>query len=353
MPSPRGLTLPGPARELWLQTRDVIRRAMEELGGGTEYKLGGGTVLAARWRHRMSFDIDIHVAKTTALEELGTDRYRWLHEDLEQLGAIPTYSPELNFLNIQLGEGGEQREIQLWGHDLPLAKGHRQEPVEGRLETVLSNAQILRGKLERTSKKLSRDVYDVRRARELDPTELEIAVGTMRRAEINAIMVDWITGRERIADNAREKLRGVSHKQDPSYARLGVDGATALMDSRYERFRIGVEQDLIVVEAMTEGKDPRRMTMAADEAEHQFSALGINQHLRGKGPGADAIREYAVQLCRGNADGVLVFEERNDEATRWRTGSRSLNLGIIILERSGTLDRDAGGWRRDRADWTH
>ncbi len=43
MPSPRGLTLPGPARELWLQTRDVIRRAMEELGGGTEYKLGGGT----------------------------------------------------------------------------------------------------------------------------------------------------------------------------------------------------------------------------------------------------------------------------------------------------------------------
>ena len=46
---------------------------MEELGGRTEYNLGGGTVLAARWRHHMSFDTDILVAKTTAVEKQTTD----------------------------------------------------------------------------------------------------------------------------------------------------------------------------------------------------------------------------------------------------------------------------------------
>ncbi len=55
------LTLPRPAAEVWAATRDVIHR----IGPTGENEpvipphLGGGTVLAARWRHRMSTDIDV------------------------------------------------------------------------------------------------------------------------------------------------------------------------------------------------------------------------------------------------------------------------------------------------------
>ena len=63
------LTLPNPARELWLETRDVVRRALEQLQPGIEYRIGGGTILAAGWKHRGSFDVDLQVPKGTKLAE--------------------------------------------------------------------------------------------------------------------------------------------------------------------------------------------------------------------------------------------------------------------------------------------
>ena len=54
---------------------------MEELDGGTEYKLGGGTVLAARWRHRISFDIERRLRNVERPTTLGIHR---LEHDLAE-----------------------------------------------------------------------------------------------------------------------------------------------------------------------------------------------------------------------------------------------------------------------------
>ena len=61
------LQLPEPAGALWTRVREPLKRALESLGAPMELKLGGGTVLAARWKHRSSHDIDIVVPEKTNL----------------------------------------------------------------------------------------------------------------------------------------------------------------------------------------------------------------------------------------------------------------------------------------------
>ena len=45
------LILPEPARTLWLATHAIIERTFAQTGG---CRLGGGTLLSARWKHRVS-----------------------------------------------------------------------------------------------------------------------------------------------------------------------------------------------------------------------------------------------------------------------------------------------------------
>lgn len=60
------LVLPSPARELWLNSRDVVKAGLERIKRReADYALTGGTVLAARWRHRKSFEesgLNLHFA---------------------------------------------------------------------------------------------------------------------------------------------------------------------------------------------------------------------------------------------------------------------------------------------------
>ena len=59
------LKLPEPAGRLWVATRDIFRALeREERDVPTVAHLGGGTVLAARWGHRRSTDVDITGARS-------------------------------------------------------------------------------------------------------------------------------------------------------------------------------------------------------------------------------------------------------------------------------------------------
>ena len=54
------LELPEPARSLFRKTRAALETHVSaHAADGAGYKLGGGTILAARWRHRRSNDIDV------------------------------------------------------------------------------------------------------------------------------------------------------------------------------------------------------------------------------------------------------------------------------------------------------
>ena len=311
--------------------RESIRRALGAIGAG-EYRLGGGTILAARWQHRISFDVDINVDPAVDLRRLDDPEHAWFREEMARLGAVPDYSAELNLYNLRFGEAEDEQAIQLWGHPLPMSAGHRPEVVEGRHEVVLSSAQVLRGKLQRAGHKLARDVYDACTAADVDPESLEQAVNTFPHEQVETRALDWLVGYGRIGRNARERLRGVPKEAEARYYELGKRGAARLVESTYERLRIRAGGGAIVIEATTAGKTGRFWrTGAVDAAEH-FEAWGINGHLRGKGPGAAAIREYAADLARQQVDDVLVLAEQHDRLTHWRTRHRSENLPLITEE---------------------
>ena len=75
-----GLTLPEPAATLWRTTRETVRHGLDALGHGIEYRIGGGTILAARWGHRTSFDIDLNLDERIPLSRLHTPRTRMVPE---------------------------------------------------------------------------------------------------------------------------------------------------------------------------------------------------------------------------------------------------------------------------------
>ena len=56
------LTLPEPAAGPWAARRSIVHAIPPEMfGRSIPSHLGGGRILAARWKHRISTDIDVHL----------------------------------------------------------------------------------------------------------------------------------------------------------------------------------------------------------------------------------------------------------------------------------------------------
>ena len=86
--SPRAATLPEPARTLLGRTRAILDayvtpRTPDRSG----WRIGGGTILAARWRHRESHDVDLLVHPRTETRLLNPQAAPELHRRLAAAGA--------------------------------------------------------------------------------------------------------------------------------------------------------------------------------------------------------------------------------------------------------------------------
>jgi hypothetical protein len=81
------LTIVGAVGRLWDKSHARLRVALDEAPNGPhEWRIGGGTILAARWGHRTSFDIDITVGRNTDLKEVrdgATQHVQALAEELQ------------------------------------------------------------------------------------------------------------------------------------------------------------------------------------------------------------------------------------------------------------------------------
>ena len=79
------LTLPEPAASLWASKRQIVHAIPPEMFQNTiQPHIGGGTILAARWRHRLSTDIDILLPGRNTLIDLLQENDRNI---VKQLGG--------------------------------------------------------------------------------------------------------------------------------------------------------------------------------------------------------------------------------------------------------------------------
>ena len=207
------LELPEPARSLFRKTRSALETHVSPYAAdGEGYKLGGGTILAARWRHRRSNDIDVLLhpdSKTSHFEaELG--------KALEEAGGAPLGWGEWSRI-----EFGESHLDLLKGEPTP-AVGHKPASIDGRPVTVLTNVQILNGKLAyRALDAPTRDVYDIAVCGIEDPESLEIGwFGTEEQDDDEDQRGGWQYA-IRAAENAQSSRRNVESARHRHAQRAG------------------------------------------------------------------------------------------------------------------------------------
>ena len=331
--------------------RDVVDDAMTSLGNPA-YRMGGGTILAARWEHRESFDVDLTLPADTALGSLRAEHgdSSGFEARLKALGGAPTYYPDLKLWRVAFDEG--ERGLDLWAHEPEIGSGEEQRTVHGKVETVLSSTQILRGKLERADKRLPRDVFDMAKAAGKAAAALESAVNAVSAERAEHIAHDWYWNGADIANEARRKLDGVPDKEHVDPNKLGNVAAQAITRAIYTHCRIATRDGAIEVTTATKARKAHKSRIAASKAPDTFEASGLNSYLDITGPGARRLREYALTECRRGRN-VLVLNIEPEQPLQWRTENAGANLspgnalhGIGERPPKGAQQRARDGWKR-------
>lgn len=212
------LRLPGKPGRIWDKVRDPIRAALSDEEGNPAYSIGGGTTLAARWDHRESTDMDL---LTTDPKGIVPRTARSGKDLAERLNGELGLKSSATHIRIKTEDGPIDITV-----DEPAPRGQeRLAMVNGREETVLSNCQILKGKMNRTDNSPARDVYDVITAAERDPVSLKEAIGRIPPGLIEGAGRQWRESNERLTLEAREKIKV---RNGPSVDDIGVRGEAIL-----------------------------------------------------------------------------------------------------------------------------
>lgn len=298
------LTLPEPAADLWIETRDILTH----LGPGEHpwtVHLGGGTILAAHMHHRKSTDIDVVV------------------RNVQSLGALAQPGPE----NLATRVGGKplkesegQIKVQMENGviDLNIAPviprvGHEDVTIMGRKQSVLSPTQILRGKLERANKPAPvRDVYDVIRVAD-DPRlagSLAAAYGLLIGEEQDTIETGWLLLDEAYEEEAAEELK-LTEEPRADLAMLGSTAALVLNNHRLSRLVIALEGSRLEIERTTRNGRTFTTNTEARNAGATMNQLGVNIHISDhNGSHGDVVERIQEHVNSGRTG--VIFDTGND-----------------------------------------
>ena len=273
------LTLPKPATDLWTPARDIIHEipTPEETPHPIRPHIAGGSALAARWNHRASTDIDIVFPGRVSLTDLIENDPRNI---LQRLGGTPDVVDHRQIV-IDFPNGA----IDLAAIDPRPSLGQADTLVDGRIETVLSNAQILRGKLERAHDLNARDVFDIAVAAREDPAALATALNMLPEHQATAIAWDWHQGDPEIRDRyTADELLWTSpdHRIEPR--ELADRAVDALHTHRYQRLQVDVDgPDIIIAKTISTGALPVETYNRNDPAA-ALTESGLAAHLAVAGP---------------------------------------------------------------------
>ena len=181
------LTVSTSARRLWELVHRPIAHALAELDGGPhEFRLGGGTTLAARWQHRESFDLDLFVDRNAQLGELANPSNPF-DLTMRALGGTPEYSRRQCTVTFPSGQ------VDLLQVD-PVPPGAEHiAVVNGTPSLVLDTAQILHNAL---TGPIPVELGRLTNLRELDLASNELT-GSVPNWLGNLVRLQWLS----LADN--------------------------------------------------------------------------------------------------------------------------------------------------------
>ena len=346
------LTLPEPARSLWLELRDGVQESLREVGV-QEYAIGGGTVLSARWNHhRRSHDIDLTVGENTRIHLLEDEDGSGFAQRMTELGGKIEFWPAGRLIQVKFGEPPNDSGLDIWGHELQLSGAEERARIDGREETVLSTAQVLWGKVARGDRALPRDVYDIVEAARRDPEALGIAVNAHSRSHGESMAMAYYMQGPKIAREGPAQLSGTA-PDGPAIASLGRQGAETVEAAYYRGLEIRRDGNTVRITAETAGGARRTWSANYKGVDHLLSTQGLLGGVRRTGgPNMERILEYAKEGCLKDEGAELLYQEKDGRTTAWRTATAGRNLAPGKFEtrpaQAGTIQGSAG---HDRGEY--
>ena len=209
------LTLPEPGRTLFLKAQPVLIRGcgLAEQGKPPRSVFGGGTILAARWHHRESKDVDIRArlqgdnGVVSRLRQIPTMEQTW-NQWLQEAGMTPLKWHSAYKVTAQLRgrEGESEPKLEIGEFEAPLEEEATRAKVEEQHVRVASNASILAGKWwGRRTHAPVRDLYDIVVAGAKDPGALQRALQTGGKGgAIDEFLKNMIENREQYMRDAQD-----------------------------------------------------------------------------------------------------------------------------------------------------
>lgn len=333
-----------PASSIWRRHRHAVDRLRTETGDIGRLMLGGGSILGARWEHRASTDIDVLLPDRDALNDAHPDG----PNDLA--AATGGRASEVWKDRVKVSVDNGLLDVTA---ATPLLPGmESQEEVEGRRETVLATAQILRGKLNRTHKGLTRDAFDLVSAAKADERALEQAVNALTRKEWHTVCRNLIKANDDIAAEAEETLGEIDAAFKTDMRRLGHDAAIAVAEARYTHVRVRAADGIVVIESQSGKRPPHVERHAGTSAQNALTRSGIGEYLSSNTTaGRRTVAAALEKLMNEHEDGI-VFD--SDDPRPWERSDRV--LGTARRKRTlpggdpNVLPPDSGGGRAGGTD---
>lgn len=157
--------------------------------------------------------------------------------------------------------------------------------IEGKHETVLASAQVLRGKLNRTNQGLARDAFDLIVASKTEPRALQHAINAISRIETEVVLANLKLTSDDMAGMAAGVLHGIPPEFETDLSLLGYNAAAAAAENRYTRVTITLEPDTLVI---------KRRTQTGDEKPERYDTSETRKSLMKSGIGAYLAANYGI-----------------------------------------------------------
>ena len=264
---------------LWRRTRSRLDEVLREtLNPGERLHLGGGTVLAADWDgHQRSEDIDFKL-ETSGNTNWPKHALNRLSAAAEELGADAVRSGPRQLI-MRFGT----QAIDIFRSRPVPKRDESPRNVDKRMESVLSHAQILHGKLHgRGTVSPTRDLYDIAVAKCVERPTLEAVVNTMEHGKIDQIAARW----ERLTAHHQRTAPGKLLEIPARFAEIARDPAAhaveAALDTRYRHAELVWRRDGIELRAMCQDgqQSTRRLDApAGTDIRSELSRSGIGEYL--------------------------------------------------------------------------
>lgn len=323
------LRLPEPARSFWLTSRPVLDSLMPKSEGWRRH-LGGGTILAARLQHRESTDIDIVVGGGGSLKRIS-------REIATRINGHVEINEDDQITITRTGNETHKGKLDISKVEILPETGQAVHLVEGSRESVLSTAQILRGKLARGLKPGPvRDAYDIIRSSKADhetQAALVTACGHMRKTDVKAIERLLKRSNTRLKERALESLK-LTEESVVDFSLLGTTAGKAIQGHRLRRVVVRLQDGSVVTERHTINGKKFETSCSPNRVRETWERIGIRIELESTGIGIDRLKK-TLDIHLG----------RHRSATVIRTRSGNVRDQVPVLQR-GRDEAPGKGWSR-------